>query len=226
MLRCTNIQTFTKSLCDIRIIAIFVLSKPHKMNDTTRNNILIINGSPKKNGIIYQMLIAAKEDLVAAGSHVVFLNTIELDVAPCKGCMSCRNTGDCILPNDGAQKLLYNIRECNAILIGVPCYWGNIPGQVKMLFDRIVYGLIDKNSRGLPKPLHKGKKIAVISTCTTGWPWNILFRQSSGAVRAIREIFRWSGFRFVASYQRGNTRRHSITERDLTNSKRLAQRLL
>ena len=91
-----------------------------------------------------------------------------------------------------------------AIMMGAPCYWGNIPGQMKLLFDRIVYGMMRDTPR-FPEPLMKGKKCILISTCTTPWPWNIWFKQSRGAIRAMREICHYSGFKIVATIERGGT---------------------
>ena len=36
-------------------------------------------------------------------------------------------------------------------MMGAPCYWGNIPGQMKLLFDRIVYGMMRDTPR-FPEP--------------------------------------------------------------------------
>ena len=69
------------------------------------------------------------------------------------------------------------IVKADAIVIGAPCFWGNIPGQLKLLFDRIVYGMMRDTPR-FPEPLMRGKKAVFISTCTTPWPFNILMNQS------------------------------------------------
>lgn len=39
-----------------------------------------------------------------------------------------------------------------------------MPGEVKVLFDRMVYGMMGENSWGMPLPLHKGKK-AIVGQC-------------------------------------------------------------
>ena len=39
----------------------------------------------------------------------------------------------------------------------------------KLLFDRIVYGMMRDTPR-FPEPLMKGKKCILLSTCTTPWP--------------------------------------------------------
>lgn len=42
-----------------------------------------------------------------------------------------------------------------------------------------------------------------------------IIQQSRGAVNALREILKWSGFRIVATVEKGGTKNHAgLTERD------------
>lgn len=169
--------------------------------------ILIINGSPKKNGMLSRMLGIMKEDAQAKGHLVETVCTNDLQIKPCAGCMACRTKGECLLSQDDSQRVLKMIQDVDAVIMGAPCYWGNIPGQMKLLFDRIVYGMMRDTPR-FPQPLMKGKKCILLSTCTTPWPWNIWFKQSRGAIRAMREICRYAGFKIVATIDRGGTVMH------------------
>ena len=109
--------------------------------------------------------------------------------------------------------------------VGAPCYWGNMPGQLKIIFDRIVYGMIGEDTRGLPLPLHKGKKAILISTSTTPFPFNILFGQSRGAIKAMREILKWSGFKVVSAIELGGTRQHPAGEKVLNRCRKAIKKL-
>lgn len=153
-------------------------------------NILIINGSPRRNGNISKMLENIKEEAEKQGANVSAIHIHDLQVKPCTGCMSCRKNLQCILPADGAQSTLQLINTCDILVIGSPCYWGNIPGELKTLFDRIVYGMMGESPKGIPQPLHKGKKAIIVSTCTTPYPFNILFNQTRGTVKALKEILK------------------------------------
>ena len=147
--------------------------------------------------------------------------------AGCIGCMKCRSSLKCCLPEDGAQRVLQSMKEADAVIIGAPCYWGNMPGEVKVLFDRMVYGMMGENSWGMPLPLHKGKKAIVVSTCTTPYPFNILYNQTHGVVKAFREILKWSGFKIVKTIERGGTKKHpELTEKDMRNCKKAVHKLL
>ena len=177
-------------------------------------NILIINGSPRKKGMISQMLGIMQQEAELRGDKVQIVYTNELSIKPCIGCMACRSKGECVLGEDDSQRVLKMMQDADAIIMGAPCYWGNIPGQMKLLFDRIVYGMMRDTPR-FPEPLMKGKKCILVSTCTTPWPWNIVFKQSRGAIRAMREICRYSGFKTVSTIERGGTAMHpQLSEKD------------
>ena len=177
-------------------------------------NILIINGSPRRKGLISQMLGMMHQEAEQRGDQVVTVYTNDLHIKPCMGCMVCRTKMKCVLAEDDAQRVLRMMQEADAIIMGAPCYWGNMPGQMKLLFDRMVYGMMRDTPRW-PEPLMKGKRCILVSTCTTPWPWNILFKQSRGAIRAMREICRYSGFQIVATIERGGTAMHpQLSEED------------
>ena len=188
-------------------------------------HLLIINGSPRKKGLISQMLRIFHEQAIATGIEVTEVYANDLQIKPCMGCMACRSKRHCVLPEDDAQRVLALIQQADAIVIGAPCYWGNIPGQLKLLFDRIVYGMMRDTPR-FPEPLMQGKKAVFISTCTTPFPFNILMNQSRGAIRALREIGRFSGWKIVDTIERGGTAtRSQLSPRDISKCHKAFRKL-
>ena len=190
-----------------------------------RKRILILNASPRPHGNIASMLEAMAREATQEGADVETVRVADLAVRPCTGCMTCRSRLECVLPEDDAQRTLQKIADCDALVIGAPCYWG-MPGTLKVLFDRMVYGLMGESPRGVPLPLHKGKRAIIVSTSTTPWPFNIWFRQTRGTVRALREILKWSGFHVMAAIERGDTRQRPVNEKDLTQCRRAIHRVL
>ena len=188
-------------------------------------NILILNASPRKKGNIARLLDIVREEAEQKGANVTMLRVDDLHVHPCTGCMACRTRRECVLPADDSLTVLQKIKECDALVIGAPCYWGNMPGTLKILFDRLVYGLMGESPRGIPVPLLREKRAMIISTCTTPFPFNIWFHQSRGTIRAVREILKWSGFRIVSTYERGGTRMQPLTEKDLERCRKRARKL-
>lgn len=189
-------------------------------------NILILNASPRSNGSICAMLNAMEKEAVQQGAHVDTIRVADLQVKACTGCMACRTRRDCVLPHDDAQRIAEIIKACDALIIGAPCYWGNMPGQLKVLFDRMVYALIEDNPHGFPKPLHKGKQAILVSTCTTPYPFNILFDQSRGTVKALKAVLKWTGFRVKAVIERGSIKEKPVDSKDLTRCQKAVQKIL
>lgn len=187
--------------------------------------ILLINSSPRRQGNISKMLDLMKQEAESLEVETNYIRASELKVHPCIGCMKCRETLKCCLPEDDAQQVLHFIEEADALIIGAPCYWGNMPGTLKVLFDRMVYGMMGENSMGIP--LHKGKKAIIVSTSTTPYPFNILYNQTRGVVKALKEILKWSGFKVVKAIERGGTRKHpGLSEKEMIRCKKIVHKLL
>ncbi|MGN0731170.1 MAG: flavodoxin family protein [Treponema sp.] len=161
-------------------------------------NILILNGSPRANGKISQILHYIEKEACGNGHSVTFIDAHSLSFLSCKGCMACRSKTQCILPADDAHKIADLIQKCDAIVVGSPVYWGNISGELKRLFDRLVGVMMGESKMGLPLPLHKGKNAVIVTACTTPFPFNVLAEQTTKAVKALKEILSYSGFKIKA----------------------------
>ena len=189
--------------------------------------LLILNASPRRSGNISLMAGTLKQEAERLGAEVEEIWVQGLTVRPCTGCMACRSRHACVLPEDDAQRVLEKIKAADALAVAAPCYWGTMPGTLKLLFDRLVYGLMDENSLGLPLPLHKGKRCVLMGTSTTPWPFNILLHQSHGATRGMKEGCKASGFKIVATIEKGGTKgKKGLPERVLRRCRKAAGRLV
>lgn len=189
-------------------------------------SLLILNASPRPGGIISSLAAAAADEARALGAEVTEIDVNSLHVAPCRGCMRCRDTGSCALPPDDSLRVIAAMREADAIIVATPVYWANIPGTLKLLFDRMVYAMIDSH-RAMPMPLLGGKRVACFVTCATPRPWDSLFGQSTGAIRALRSIFRYSGARLTHVLTRPGTKAHpAVTPGELSDARKITRRLL
>ena len=189
--------------------------------------ILVLNASPRRHGNISQMVEVMADECRQAGVEVQTVAVQQLDIRPCLGCMKCRAAHKCVLPEDDAQRVLTLIQQADALVVAAPCYWGNIPGTLKLLFDRIVYGMMDESEKGWPLPLHKGKRCVLVSTSTTPWPFNRIMHQSSGAIRAMKEVCRYSGLKTVATVEKGGTRHDTtLSEKDERRCRKAVRKLM
>lgn len=189
--------------------------------------ILILNASPRKKGNIAQMVDAIRDEALQAGAEVTVTAVQGLHIRPCTACMKCRTAGACSLPEDDAQRVLQQLQQADALVIAAPCYWGNMPGTLKLLFDRIVYGMMGENRMGFPIPRQKGKRCILISTSTTPWPFNILMHQSHGAIRALKEVCHYSGYKISAVIEKGGTRHNTtLSEREEKRCRKTVRKLI
>lgn len=95
--------------------------------------LLAINGSPNKRNT-YALLEAIADEAKKLGAEAEILNLADYNINPCKGCDKCLK-GECIQKDD-IEKVLEAMRAADAIVIGAPTYFGNVPGIVKNLIDR------------------------------------------------------------------------------------------
>ncbi len=98
--------------------------------------IVIINGSPRKNGATAKLLHAFERELLTMeGASVTFIDVSALDIKPCIGCMTCYRNGKCCLKDDG-DRISELIGSADGIIMGSPTYASNVSGQLKVLIDR------------------------------------------------------------------------------------------
>lgn len=158
-------------------------------------NVLVIHASPRRKGITSTLL--SEVEAAARPLHEVETVRIQdLSIKPCIGCMKCRPDKPCILPQDGAQALAEKIRWADFIVIGCPVYWGNMPGTLKLFFDRNV-PLFEyaeaKAIRYIPRPQLRGKRAALVVSSVGPYPYNLLRSQSGGTISALRTILKAGG---------------------------------
>ena len=160
-------------------------------------NVLIIHASPRRKGVTSTML-AEIEAFINSAHKIETVRIYDLEMKPCIGCMKCRPDQTCILPRDDGHVLAEKVRWPDFIIIGCPVYWGNMPGSLKLFFDRNV-PLFEyaeaKAIRYVPKPQLRGKRAALVVSSVGPFPFNLLRSQSRGTIGSLRTILKASGVR-------------------------------
>ena len=70
--------------------------------------VVIINGSPRTNGVTAEALHIIEDGLKENGVEVEFFNLSEITMSHCIGCCSCYTTGHCCLDDDVDKINKYN----------------------------------------------------------------------------------------------------------------------
>lgn len=97
----------------------------------------IINGSTRKRGSTARILHEIERVLLEKHDvEVTYINLSQYDMKPCKGCIHCYKTGQCILTDDGIEMLVEQIKRSDGLIIGSPTYGSNVPGHLKNFMDR------------------------------------------------------------------------------------------
>ena len=99
--------------------------------------ILILNGSPRKNGKTASLINAFAEGAENAGNEV---NNLYLNSMKIKGCLACekcsQNGGECVQKDD--MKTVNEAFEwADVVVFASPQFWGTISGQLKIVIDRL-----------------------------------------------------------------------------------------
>jgi multimeric flavodoxin WrbA len=118
--------------------------------------------SPRKEGntawTVNKILEGAEEQ--GAETHVWYSS--ELDIKPCKGCLSCVKGDRCVI-NDDMQKLYDAIKSADALVLGSPVYMGQMSGQAKIFTDRLFAQITPRFSPKF-KEENVGKKLILAFT--------------------------------------------------------------
>ncbi len=163
-------------------------------------NVMIIHASPRRKGVTSTVL-SEIEAAITALHEVKTIRIQDLHIKPCIGCMKCRPDKSCILPQDDAHTLAEIVRWADFIVIGCPVYWGNMPGTLKMFFDRNVplFEFAEARAiRYIPKPQLRGKRAALIVSSVGPYPYNLLRSQSGGTVGSLKTILKAGGIKIVS----------------------------
>jgi len=137
--------------------------------------ILIINGTPKEDGVCYSFVTAAEE--VSAEVGVEF-ETVRLSSERLKKCIMCDggwgicfNKHVCIFgEKDGFNDLQQKVKDANLIVYVTPVYWGEISEEMKIFLDRLRRCEATKqwDSREEEVSFHKGKGSILVASAGGG----------------------------------------------------------
>ena len=100
--------------------------------------ILILNGSPRKNGNASALVEAFARGAEEGGSKVVPVFLGDMTIHGCKGCFGGgKNPDSPCVQKDDMEKLYPVYRQADVVVLASPLYYWSISGQLKTAFDRL-----------------------------------------------------------------------------------------
>lgn len=101
--------------------------------------VLLINGSPHKEGCTYTALTEVAKELNANGIETEIFHIGTDSVRGCIGCGACVKLGKCAFDDDIVNKLASKVREADGYVFGSPVHYAAISGAMSCVMDRLFY---------------------------------------------------------------------------------------
>ena len=102
--------------------------------------VLIISGSPNKDGLTEACARAAELGTHEAGSEFTSVRLNDLNISNCHACNNgfgtCKGKNSCQVEDD-FQELHKLVGEMDAYIVITPVYWGDMSESSKTFFDRL-----------------------------------------------------------------------------------------
>ena len=98
--------------------------------------VLLINGSPRKDGNCDRLLNEAAAVFTAENVEVVRYDVGTKDVRGCIACGGCATKGECVLGGDGPA-LAKELAAADGMIVASPVYYASPNGSVLALLDRL-----------------------------------------------------------------------------------------
>ena len=108
--------------------------------------VLLINGSPHKQGNTFTALSEVAKTLEKQGIEA---EIVHIGVKPIRGCIACGQChmnalGKCIFDDDVCNSIVDKLGDADGLIIGSPVYYGQPNGSVLSLMQRIFYAAGNK----------------------------------------------------------------------------------
>ncbi|NLT69006.1 MAG: flavodoxin family protein [Acidobacteria bacterium] len=135
---------------------------------------LIGSPRPESNGAALIGRFAETAESLGATVEKIVLN--DLNYRGCQGCMACKTTAEKCVQEDELAPVLESLKGADAVVLAMPIYCSDVPGQVKCFIDR-TYSYMKPNYRTERNAsrVPAGKKLVLM--VTQGAPAEELFAE-------------------------------------------------
>lgn len=122
--------------------------------------VLLINGSPRKDGNTFLALSEIEKTL---NEHGVETEIAWIGTKPVRGCVACntcamKGNGQCVFVDDICNSIIEKMNGADALIVGSPVYYGQPAGQLVALIQRAFYAGANVD----------GKPAAAVAVCRRG----------------------------------------------------------
>ena len=100
--------------------------------------VLMINGSPHKNGNTYTALHEMEKVFQQEDIEVEILHIGSKAIRGCIGCRKCSETGQCVF-DDVVNEAAPKFAACNGLVVGSPVYYASANATLVAFLTRLFY---------------------------------------------------------------------------------------
>lgn len=101
-------------------------------------NVLILSGSPRKNGNSDTLCNEFKRGAEESGNHVEKIFLRDKTIGYCMACYFCKKSGGICAIKDDMAEILVKMHTADVIVMASPVYFYSIDAQMKAVIDRSV----------------------------------------------------------------------------------------
>lgn len=100
--------------------------------------IVVLNGSPRRNGNTSRLIEAFTEGAESTGNTVQVFFLQGMDIHGCRGCFGGGKDPEhpCV-QRDGMDEIYPAYKEADVVVLASPLYYWNLSGQLRTAFDRL-----------------------------------------------------------------------------------------
>jgi multimeric flavodoxin WrbA len=109
-----------------------------------KKNILVLTGSPRKNGNSDKLADAFIKGALSEGHAVTKFETSRKAISGCKACKTCWSNGKPCSFKDDFYELATLLESADVIVFCTPLYWFTFSSQIKAAIDKM-YAYVGKN---------------------------------------------------------------------------------
>ena len=100
------------------------------------SKIVVLNGSPRKNGNTVKLVDAFVKGAESTGNQVTIFSAADTKVNGCLACDYCmRNEGNCVQKDD-MQAIYDALYQADSVVFATPSYFFGMTAQIKAIIDR------------------------------------------------------------------------------------------
>jgi len=159
--------------------------------------VLVLMGSPRKNGNTAALLAPFCEELANCGAETEVIWLHDKDIRPCVACRTCQKDWGIVGCSrmDDAQEIFEKVLGCDLLVLATPIYAWYCTPPMKALLDRMVYGMNKYYGDEKGPSLWRGKAMALLETCG--------YRPEKGCdlfEEGMRRYCKHSGLRYLGSH--------------------------